>query len=611
MDQTSADPAFASSRLIPLGKMTSFYVPSHKLDDARFHGDGHTPRFAIHEFLMHHYRAYTQTPTPVKGFWVDPAGVLVHDVLERFEVSFDREQDFDGLIEFLVDLCDRLSEEAIYVTRGERSFLVAQIWPDRVAECSSGYCKRLPIFFILSHLKETAAGTCRTSELYGNHREMASFHRFATIVVLLGWTLSVSLDTPGWSQSPGLAQVEEVETDSDADFAALQLKTMREDVAYLASEALRGRSVADDSILLAADYLAARMAAIGLDTSMLDGKPFQPVSIRLGAEAGPAENNRLVVRFGDQPERAIAELGDDLMPLAVGSNGGQLTGPLAFVGYGITAPKYGYDDYAGVNVRGATVIIIRKEPQSADPNSKFDGTRHTRHAFFYTKIKNAIQHGASAVVFVNDPASIEIGVQEQSNRIDAEQKRQTALEQQIAALPQDAVNNRETLTEKVIGIQAMLESMQREKRRSMRGVMSISEAGDRPEGGNSENVTTIPVVSVARDLIDSILVRAMGKSIDEIESSIDMTLVPESRVLPDVSATLGVSLKEANRESPNVIGVLEGRGDLAEQTIIVGAHYDHVGMGGVGSLAPGRSRFTMAPTTMRRAPRRCWQRPLK
>ena len=78
----------------------------------------------IHEFLMNRYRAYTQSPTPVKGYWVDLNGELVHDVMERFEVSFRSESEFERLISFLVDMCDRLNEDAIYVTRGERSFLV-------------------------------------------------------------------------------------------------------------------------------------------------------------------------------------------------------------------------------------------------------------------------------------------------------------------------------------------------------------------------------------------------------------------------------------------------------------------------------------------------------
>lgn len=115
-----------SPHLHALGKMTIFYVPSHKLDDPRFFHGAQTARSSIHEYLMHRYRAYTQTPTPVKGFWVDQSGVLVHDVMERFEVSFGVEEGFDCLIDFLVNLCDRLQEEAIYVTRGDRSFLVTR-----------------------------------------------------------------------------------------------------------------------------------------------------------------------------------------------------------------------------------------------------------------------------------------------------------------------------------------------------------------------------------------------------------------------------------------------------------------------------------------------------
>lgn len=109
-----------------LGKVTIFYVPSHKLDDPRFFHGTQTARTSIHEYLMHRYRAYTQTPTPVKGFWVDQSGNLVHDVMERFEVSFGVEEEFNRLIEFLVELSERLQEESVYVTRGERSFLVSR-----------------------------------------------------------------------------------------------------------------------------------------------------------------------------------------------------------------------------------------------------------------------------------------------------------------------------------------------------------------------------------------------------------------------------------------------------------------------------------------------------
>lgn len=126
MSERSQQPHLNSPHLLHLGTMTVFYVPSHKLDDPRFYHGTQTARSSIHEYLMHRYRAYTQTPTPVKGFWVDPMQELVHDVMERFEVSFSNEQEFDRLIEFLVELCERLQEEAIYVTRGDESYLVTR-----------------------------------------------------------------------------------------------------------------------------------------------------------------------------------------------------------------------------------------------------------------------------------------------------------------------------------------------------------------------------------------------------------------------------------------------------------------------------------------------------
>ena len=110
--------------------MTVFYIPSHKLDDPKFYPKSdersQTARSAIHEYLMRQYRAYTQTPTPAKGYWISHGDEVVHDVMERFEVSFNQEEEFDRLIDFLVELCVRLDEDAVYVTRGDRSYLVTR-----------------------------------------------------------------------------------------------------------------------------------------------------------------------------------------------------------------------------------------------------------------------------------------------------------------------------------------------------------------------------------------------------------------------------------------------------------------------------------------------------
>jgi hypothetical protein len=54
-------------------------------------------------------------------------------------------------------------------------------------------------------------------------------------------------------------------------------------------------------------------------------------------------------------------------------------GVIAFAGYGIDAPEYGYNDFAGVDLKGKVAIILPREPQANDPNSKFMGVRADRY----------------------------------------------------------------------------------------------------------------------------------------------------------------------------------------------------------------------------------------
>ncbi|MGI9473836.1 MAG: M28 family peptidase [Rubripirellula sp.] len=360
-----------------------------------------------------------------------------------------------------------------------------------------------------------------------------------------------------------------------------QLSQLQADIRFLASEELKGRSVADDTIHEAALYVANRMAAIGLDTDVIDGTPLQAVTVNLGARVGPSENNQLRIEI-DEAAVFNATLDDGFTPMAIGSGSGEVDGPIAFAGYGITAPEFGYDDYAGIDATGATVLILRKEPQINDANSRFTGTRNTSHAFFATKIENAIQHGANAVILVNDPESVLQSVMNVRSKISQENERKKRLLAQLQTVPDGAINNRKTLNKKVDGADRMIESLQQELKEAKRGMLSLSDAGER-----AANKDSIPVVSVARDLIDQLLRKGTGKSLKEFEKTIDQTGAPDSRMLSNAEVSLQIELKPTAVETSNVIGVLPGRGELADETVIVGAHYDHVGMGGYGSLAPG------------------------
>ena len=97
-----------------------------------------------------------------------------------------------------------------------------------------------------------------------------------------------------------------------------------------------------------------------------------------------------------------------MTPLAAGGTG-SFDAPLVFAGYGITAKNlkrgnqtFMYDDYAGIDAKGKVVIILRKEPQQKDKTSPFNGTQTTQYALFSRKLDNAAEHGAAAVIFVND-----------------------------------------------------------------------------------------------------------------------------------------------------------------------------------------------------------------
>ena len=370
---------------------------------------------------------------------------------------------------------------------------------------------------------------------------------------------------------------------SDTQVADATETQLRADIKFLASEELRGRSVTDETIEVAASYLVDRMNGIGLKTDLVDGKSRQPFAVKLGSRVGGVKNNRLTLSSAE-PDfgEIVVNLNQGLMPLALGSSRADIKGPIVFAGYGVTAPRLDYDDYAGVDVGGAIVIMLRKEPQASDPDSKFSGTQNTRHAFFATKIENAIKHGAKAVVLVNDPASVEEAVKNVKQRIDQEKTRKTKLADQLVKLPSDATNNRKSIKEKIANANQMIKSLDESLANVQQGVLGLTDAGIR-----QENQDSIPIVSVSREVISSALSKTTGNTLAELEAAIDETGSPRSTKLAGVTAALKTELKPSVANTNNVLGLLPGKGYLADQTVVVGAHYDHVGMGGYGSLAPG------------------------
>ena len=166
--------------------------------------------------------------------------------------------------------------------------------------------------------------------------------------------------------APGLAE----------DAAAVE-RRLTDTVKYLASDELEGRGVGTQGLDRAADYVAEQFKELGLKTDVIDGGPFQKFKMTTGASLGADNSLTLVApaQGGKEPHKVDLKLGEQFNPLAIGGSE-KFDLPLVFVGYGITAKDEKYDDYAGVDVKGKAVIILRHEPQQANPHSAFDGTKH-------------------------------------------------------------------------------------------------------------------------------------------------------------------------------------------------------------------------------------------
>ncbi len=100
----------------------------------------------------------------------------------------------------------------------------------------------------------------------------------------------------------------------------------------------------------------------------------------------------------------------------------------------------------------------------------------------------------------------------------------------------------------------------------------------------------IPCVHVKRAWIEPILSSGLGMSLAEIEKGIDDDLKPRSGVIKGWTGKLETTVSRSGIPVKNIIGVLEGKGPLANEVIVVGAHYDHLGYGGAGSLAKTKEK---------------------
>ena len=83
-----------------------------------------------------------------------------------------------------------------------------------------------------------------------------------------------------------------------------------------------------------------------------------------------------------------------------------LTAPVVFAAFGVSAPELGYDDYAGIDLKGKIAIVFDHEPRETNPRSVFNGTAKTRQATNQVKALTAQSRAAVALLVVPEPQAV-------------------------------------------------------------------------------------------------------------------------------------------------------------------------------------------------------------
>ncbi len=314
--------------------------------------------------------------------------------------------------------------------------------------------------------------------------------------------------------------------DTDAKAA---LKRISYDTQFLASDELKGRGVGTEGIETAAKYIIEEYKKVGLKSGVENGSYRQPFEVNIGRQL--IKDSVKVAFTGPQGTKLELESAKNCQPLAVGGDSALDGKELVFVGYGIKADTHNFDEFKNVDVKGKVVVLIRIEPQQQNEASVFAGKEHSEFARIGNKIKTTTDAGAVGIILVNDAVTAPSSEQDQ-------------------LLAFDELGRTGTLPFVQI------------KRATLNEILAISPIAN-PNGGNFD-------------------------SLAKIEEYIDANLEPVSAPIEDWTIHFDCKFESVSAKTDNIVGLLEGEGPLANEYVVIGGHYDHLGMGEVGSRAGGR-----------------------
>jgi Zn-dependent M28 family amino/carboxypeptidase len=187
---------------------------------------------------------------------------------------------------------------------------------------------------------------------------------------------------------------------ADSNLSVINTNSLLEHTRILASDDFEGRAPGSRGEDVTVQYLVDRFRSYGLAPGMPDGTWTQPVPIigvksealfHLGPEALTLPQDYVLWSPRTDPEVTVTN------------------SEMVFVGYGVVAPEYGWDDFKGVDVRGKTVLILVGDPPVPDPGdpskldpNTFKGRAMTYYGRWTYKFEEAARKGAAAAIIIHD-----------------------------------------------------------------------------------------------------------------------------------------------------------------------------------------------------------------
>jgi hypothetical protein len=306
---------------------------------------------------------------------------------------------------------------------------------------------------------------------------------------------------------------------------------------FFSTDRMGGRGTGEQGNETASQYIAAAFKRCGLTAPM--GRDGFLQKFTLNARRLAAGTSLEISRNsgGHKTARTRLRLGRDYVPMDAGK-AVEIDHAVVFAGYGITAEKQKYDDYAGLDVKGRVVLVLRHEPREGRRDGPFSGVDTGEFSSFSAKMRNARQHGASAVLIVTDPLNHTVCTCEHQWWRDMSGE-------SVARLP-----------------------------------MTLPE--DPPQGGNATAKTPPAEEPIPCLLINlQVAMELLGMNriqFETLQRNMDADLAGRGFEVQGTRVALRIGVETIQVATANIIGTIEGSDPtLKGEAVVFCAHFDHVG----------------------------------